>query len=85
MGCHPHPSCTGKALGFGVASFKVWLQMRFVPKQAVRRADPASDSLDHRSRSMLIATQPLYNELRHALRHALHSRFPPLRFARALH
>ena len=22
LGCHPHPSCMGKALGFGVASFK---------------------------------------------------------------
>ena len=83
LGCHPHLSCVGEALGAMWSCQSRWLQMRFVPKQAVQHG-PACDSLDHRARAFYLPcglctmnfVMPLV---------CAHSWFPPLHSERALH
>ena len=67
LGCHPHPSCMGKALGFGVALFKACSCGRGLCLNRRYGVGPACDSLDHRAGVCYLPCSLPYNELCHAI------------------
>ena len=84
FGLSSSPVLHGRGAGRNVIPFEAGLRMRFVPKQVVQ-CRPSMWQPRPQGRSVLIAMQPSYNELHHAMVHALHSQFPPPHFERALH
>ena len=66
FGLSSSPILHGQGAGHNVILFEAWLRMRFVPKQAVWR-EPSMWQPRPQGWSMLIAMQPLYNELCHAI------------------
>ena len=79
LGCYPHPSRVGKALGFRVVSFKAGDYGQGICLNSQYSVGPACDSLDHRAGACYLLHGLLYDVLHCAI--SMHSLLvPPLEF-----
>ena len=85
LGCHPHPSCPGKALGFVVVLFKACgCGQGLCALNRQYNVGPACDSLNQRARACYLLCNLCKMNFVMPLAYA-YSQFPPPHIERALH